>query len=412
MRGTKLLLLVAVVILTAPTAFAALQVKYNFDENTGTAVADSSGQSPARGGSVTGTTSGANSCWAAGLINNCLRFATADGYAQSVTVTTSSMTATYTGFTMSMWVYPDSALADDKYLYYNTNTTSIYGTLRLQMLAPSGNNRQLKLTITGNGNSPYIFDAVSVPGNAWTHIAFTYDKTNVVFYLNGVSRQTIACTGTKNNPVFHRSSNYTYIGNQGTTSANAFVGRLDDFRLYDAALTADQVASIAPTINATAGTGGSISPSGALTCYQGQNVAFSITPDADHAVSDVLVDGNSVGAVAAYTFNDVQANHTIQAAFKAEVSAGVIDVANFAQLEANVGQLVRLTEQVEVVTKNNGLFFIGEERFKGCVKVALDGQNAPSARFARNLTGAVTADGPNQYKLTLTAGYESISAIR
>ena len=44
---------------------------------------------------------------------------------------------------------------------------------------------------------------------------------------------------------------------------------------------------------------------------------FIITPDAGYPVSDVLVDGVSVGAVTSHTFKNVKANHTIHAIFKA-----------------------------------------------------------------------------------------------
>jgi hypothetical protein len=69
------------------------------------------------------------------------------------------------------------------------------------------------------------------------------------------------------------------------------------------------------TIAATAGTGGSIAPSGQVTVNHGANQAFTITPSAHHHVADVLVDNVSVGAVTSYTFTNVTANHTIAASF-------------------------------------------------------------------------------------------------
>ena len=69
------------------------------------------------------------------------------------------------------------------------------------------------------------------------------------------------------------------------------------------------------TINATAGTGGSISPSGAVTVNEGNSQTFTITPASGYAISDVKVDGRSVGAVSSYPFTNVTANHTIHASF-------------------------------------------------------------------------------------------------
>jgi lysophospholipase L1-like esterase len=70
------------------------------------------------------------------------------------------------------------------------------------------------------------------------------------------------------------------------------------------------------TITASAGTGGSIEPSGAVSVTSGQDQSFTITPEEGYEVEDVLVDGSSAGAVARYTFTDVQSDHTISSSFK------------------------------------------------------------------------------------------------
>jgi len=69
------------------------------------------------------------------------------------------------------------------------------------------------------------------------------------------------------------------------------------------------------TIAASAGAGGAISPSGNVAVGCGANQTFTITTDACHNIAEVLVDGNSVGAVASYTFTNVITNHTIAASF-------------------------------------------------------------------------------------------------
>src|SRR5258706_235192 len=69
------------------------------------------------------------------------------------------------------------------------------------------------------------------------------------------------------------------------------------------------------TITATAGADGAISPNGAVAVNSGASQAFTITPDAGHHVTNVLVDGSSVGAVTSYTFTNVTATHTIAASF-------------------------------------------------------------------------------------------------
>ena len=69
------------------------------------------------------------------------------------------------------------------------------------------------------------------------------------------------------------------------------------------------------TITATAGEGGSITPNGDVSVKEGASQTFAITADNGYEIADVLVDGNSVGAVETYTFNEVKANHTITVSF-------------------------------------------------------------------------------------------------
>ena len=69
------------------------------------------------------------------------------------------------------------------------------------------------------------------------------------------------------------------------------------------------------TIKATAGTNGSISPSGWTSVRHGWDQTFTITPDKGYAVAKVLVDGKSVGSVKSYTFKNVTKDHTIEVVF-------------------------------------------------------------------------------------------------
>ena len=69
------------------------------------------------------------------------------------------------------------------------------------------------------------------------------------------------------------------------------------------------------TITASAGSGGSISPSGSVSVSNGASKSLSITAASGYQIQDVLVDGVSVGAVSSYTFNNVTSNHTISASF-------------------------------------------------------------------------------------------------
>ena len=83
------------------------------------------------------------------------------------------------------------------------------------------------------------------------------------------------------------------------------------------------------TIKATAGAGGSISPSGNVSVREGGDQTFTITPDEGYAVANVKIDGKSIGAVKSYTFENVSSPHTIEAIFvKGTASASTGDSSN------------------------------------------------------------------------------------
>ena len=68
-------------------------------------------------------------------------------------------------------------------------------------------------------------------------------------------------------------------------------------------------------INATAGTGGAISPNGSVQVEDGGSQAFTITPDNGYIIVNVEVDGIQKGAISSYEFTDVHEDHNISASF-------------------------------------------------------------------------------------------------
>ena len=83
------------------------------------------------------------------------------------------------------------------------------------------------------------------------------------------------------------------------------------------------------TIKATAGSGGSISPSGNVSVREGRDQTFTITPDKGYAVANVKIDGKRIGAVKSYTFENVRRAHTIEVIFvKGTAGASTGDSSN------------------------------------------------------------------------------------
>ncbi len=79
-------------------------------------------------------------------------------------------------------------------------------------------------------------------------------------------------------------------------------------------------------IEATAGNNGSIDPAGDVTVNHGDDITFTITPDTGYYIEDVLVNGESVGDVDSYTFENViedQSIHAVFAVFTYQVTVSV-----------------------------------------------------------------------------------------
>ena len=74
------------------------------------------------------------------------------------------------------------------------------------------------------------------------------------------------------------------------------------------------------TITASAGANGTISPNGPVTVNDGANQVFWITPNTGYHIDTLTVDGAPVTLVQAVIFNNVTADHSINASFAADRS--------------------------------------------------------------------------------------------
>ena len=80
------------------------------------------------------------------------------------------------------------------------------------------------------------------------------------------------------------------------------------------------------TITASAGSGGTVTPSGAESVIQTGSKTYTIKPNSGYAIENVVVDGVSQGKISSYTFSDVSANHTISASFVVSTTIPFTDV--------------------------------------------------------------------------------------
>ncbi|MDA8137631.1 MAG: M6 family metalloprotease domain-containing protein [Desulfobacteraceae bacterium] len=115
--------------------------------------------------------------------------------------------------------------------------------------------------------------------------------------------------GTSHNTAFTFGADPDSVYYDGTPSHLSITGIVESGTTIRATLT--QAYAIAPTVSGN----GSIWPATPAAVEFGGSVTFTITPDAGAQISDVLVDGQSVGAVGQYTFSNTQLDHEIRAVF-------------------------------------------------------------------------------------------------
>jgi RHS repeat-associated protein len=197
----------------------ALVAAYNFDEGSGTALHDVTGN-----GNDT-TLSG--QAFAAGKYGTGLSF---DGTSY-VTIADSSLLDLTTGMTLSAWVrplataqwWPTIALKEDHGdLSYSLYSQAEHSPASLCLGPPSD---QYGTCISGG----------PVPQNDWTHLAGTYDGSVYSFYINGVlvasAPQTMAA-GVSTGPL--------RIGGNSIWN-EYFTGIIDDLRVYARPLTQSEI---------------------------------------------------------------------------------------------------------------------------------------------------------------------------
>ncbi|MBI5168125.1 MAG: T9SS type A sorting domain-containing protein [Candidatus Eisenbacteria bacterium] len=178
------------------------------------------------------------------------------------------------------------------------------------------------VVVPGDVTAPAVTVTSPNGGEAWkagsTH-AITWTATDAVGVVavdiayssdGGVNFTNTIATGLANTGTY----NWAVPNAPGTSLRVRVTAR-------DAAFNSGQDASDANftidrwSIVASAGAGGTITPSGTILQAEGSSRTFTIAPSTNYAISSVLVDGASVGTPTSYTFSAINANHTIAASF-------------------------------------------------------------------------------------------------
>jgi hypothetical protein len=162
---------------------------------------------------------------------------------------------------------------------------------------------------------------------------FVFDDDDASWAANSSSLENINCLVVGDSQLFAGTdgSGVYVSADGGATWTSVCLGMPSDTRVWSLATNGDDIfagtsdgvwrAPIHPgnntvfTVTAGASEGGTISPTGNVTVYEGCCQTFTIAPATGYRISDVSVDGASAGAVASYTFTNVTGVHTIFATF-------------------------------------------------------------------------------------------------
>lgn len=166
-----------------------------------------------------------------------------------LTVPYNAVMAVTSGLTSCAWVNPSSATMQRVISRYTSASvdTEIWGLDVYQ-----SNCRMLMGKVTMGGllgqTATYSVDTAaggSVPAGVWSFIAGTWDGSTMRVYVNGVQVGTFARTAAVLTSTTAMSIGADFRG--GTTAAEFFDGSIEDVRLYNRALSANELLSIYAT---------------------------------------------------------------------------------------------------------------------------------------------------------------------
>lgn len=214
-----------------PTPAESLTTWYKFDETSGTTAYDASGNG--RNASlVNGPT------WAAGRTGNAVNL---DGSNDYVSMPNAIVSTLY-DFTIAAWVRLDTVSTWSRIFDFGT------GTARNMFLTPRGGSSVIRFAITTNGNGAeqQINGNAALATGSWQHVAVTLSGNLGILYVNGAE------VGRNSNmtlrPANLGNTNLNYIGR--SQYADPYLdGRVDNFRIYNRALTAAEIGNLYSTGN-------------------------------------------------------------------------------------------------------------------------------------------------------------------
>ena len=142
-------------------------------------------------------------------------------------------------FTISAWVNPSANSAWSRVFDFGTGTNNYM----FLTLSAGGGPLRFAITTSGNGAEQQINAPGTLPLNTWSHVAVTLSGNTGTLYVNGQP------VGTNNNmtltPAALGATNNDWIGRSQFSADPFLAATVDDFQIYDHALSAADIAALA-----------------------------------------------------------------------------------------------------------------------------------------------------------------------
>ncbi len=142
-------------------------------------------------------------------------------------------------FTISAWVNPSADTAWSRVFDFGTGT----GDYMFLTLNAGGGPIRFAITSSGPGGEQQINGPGELPLNTWSHVAVTLSGHTGTLYVNGAAVGTN--TSMTLNPAALGDTTQDWIGRSQYPADPYLDGGIDDFQIYDSALSASQVAALA-----------------------------------------------------------------------------------------------------------------------------------------------------------------------
>ncbi|WP_055523943.1 LamG-like jellyroll fold domain-containing protein [Streptomyces graminilatus] len=209
-------------VMSGLTALPSVEVPFN--ESSGTTASDVSGNG------WTGTLTG-GATFVAGTKGNAVDLSGSSQYASLPTGLISSAKA----ITVTAWVNLDSVTTWARIFDFGSGTTQ-----NMFLMAKNGTNGFIRAGVR-NGSEQDVDGTAALPAGGWHHVAVTLDGTTGTIYVDGAKAASGRITI---KPSDLGADTKNYLGRSQYSTDPYLDGKIDEFRIYNRALTAAEVAAV------------------------------------------------------------------------------------------------------------------------------------------------------------------------